>query len=252
MTSPTNEKLRLFEPPRLPFNSRNDSFNFARKSIEDSERWLAANNIRRADHHLESKIKLHLYVTSIPDSRIFKLASMVVPFVDVQSSGTTNQRSFGMENRPHIFHCQGENTLMFGSTGQSIERPQNIVTSTVRLELLDERSQIAPDALAFVPHCIREFAIFFCEWEISAVDASRPKHEGAVACCLVKRVAQIGDDIGSGFSHRARNLISETELYYLFSSLRIVLFDNCVSGFFDEGAAHRFKLNDICFSALDE
>ena len=209
----------------LSFNTRDDAFNFARKLAEDSNRWLSAHNISRANDYFKAKAEVQLHISSRTDSRKFKLVSSVVPGINVDLTGSLDKISIGaFQNGSSIIEGDAENPLMFIRARKFTERPKEIVPSIVRIELQDEIEQIGPYFLTVPLRYGIEIGRIFAEWEIGIGDVRGAQGDCAIAYCLVKGVSQIIDNGGSQNSDLAGDAFVKPDLDDSFGCLRIELF----------------------------
>jgi hypothetical protein len=239
------------KPFGLRFYTANDGRDFARECVEDSNRWLAAHNVSRANDYFHGKTDLHIHIATRPHSCKLHLVSRLVHF-EGDFDRSFGVQSVGVHNEVRNAKADGEYALVFDWTGQMVKSPQNVVAAIVGLEAFDEVNQSWVDFLAIPIDRVLKIFNALPEWEMRFRDICRAKQQGAVAYGLIKCMAKVGNYSVAEQPSQIGDRATEFDLDDLFPGLFIHCREIGAFASLNEALANRVQLGDVFYSAIDE
>jgi hypothetical protein len=119
---------------RLRFDTRDDALDFSKKSVEDSQRWLAAHHINLAQGYAKGDFELALDL-AFPayGAEVQLLFFSVPPITDSCGAGPCPDRS-GDNLETFDISLYRKDHLVFVGAGHSAQCPKQVITSKIRLK----------------------------------------------------------------------------------------------------------------------
>lgn len=236
--------------PRLCFDSHQDAINYVRLSVENANRWLATNNLDLVKRYTELDLHIVLnlrFRTTDPD-------------YDLVFSAVPNWRYAYFPDdslAPHVFEVHsangkpdGNKYLVFVGVREFIDGPEEVIPSFVRLESSKHRNDLLREVLAFPLDAILQPTGAVAEGKVGM---SGNRSASAGVCNSVPRqiqsLSEIDDNVGGGSFNLAGNWVSEFNLGYLVSTIRVGLSNTGVCCGFEEGCNLPIKINNMFLCA---
>jgi hypothetical protein len=246
---------RLDEAPRLRFESPNDAMDFARKSVEQSRRWLAARDLTVAQRYKQGHAhltiiveassgmhpsKLELLLCAIPT--VYKVAW---PFNDERIAIRVFYKNVGN------IDVKLEDKLVFIRPRNPAHRVEQVIASAVWLECLDQADDLARDAAALATYLPVDRPGVRREREV-AVPLRGAELDGGGVDGLIKRVPQVVEAVGSNDAQPSWDRLNDPDFAQVVSGLTVKLGDWSASAAFDESLTLKFKLVDVFPCPVEE
>jgi hypothetical protein len=238
----------------LRLDTKDDALNYANKLVERLHDWAVAQGVRApCEDYLEAQCEILIDVqfASGRKPRDFKLVMQVIPLVDgdFQQPGRLNN---GLHEGGGILEAGPDYCLMRGA-GEVAHRPQNSIAIPsivwLKKEAVVDEAVVNVHALPF--HFLFEVFRVSSEWEIDSLCVFAPECNGRLTKTLVERDPQFFHDVGCEASDFRWEPSLESELNDLFSGLWVGVSDKCVIARLADRIAHKFKLGEAFFSAIE-
>lgn len=233
----------------LRFETEDDAINFARQQVEHSQDWLASNNLCCAKRYEDGRLDIAVHLTARKYARKFQLVLSAIPNIPMKDPGSNfvpesagQQGQFGLKSH-----------LMLVWSDKTGKRPQKVIPSTVRLEVLDEALQFNGDMFprSLLLKDLLEVRRILGKREIAVHLAAANLHCGSVDC-LIKGVSEIVKGVRCDGTEIVGDIpIDQSDLQHLVSCLRIALFDHDLTASLEEGVTSIFELDNVFFSPRD-
>jgi hypothetical protein len=243
------------ETGRLRFNGHNDALDFARKSVEESRRWLAARGLTVAERYKQGQLYLALAIK--PTSRLYpnhiKLLLRAVPpqNSDVGRSLEKTETCLCAEKEVGKIDVQLENNLVFIRARQPTHGVKEVVPSTVWLESLEERYEIGRDVPTVTSDNFINAPRIASKRKV-VVPFLAPKLKCGSIDNLVQRMPEIVEGIGCSNPQSPRRFMGDPNLDQLITGLTVYLGEWHASALLSEDVAFSFKLVDVFPSPCEE
>lgn len=237
----------------LRFDRAEDSLNFARQSVEESRRWLAARGLTVANRYEQGEFCLRtaLYLSTESDSGKLKFLLRPVPSEITDLRRAREFSDHVVENEVGQIEVHVENELVFVGPGESVQRVKKVIPSTVWLEPFEDGNEADMDGATPLSDRLVNFSSVLRKGEIVTTLRSAEFDIGAVDR-LVECVPEIVESIRRKHAKAARYFLSNAVLDDVLARLSVNLSDWDGEATVKESSGFRIKALYVVPSPIDE
>lgn len=240
--------LNEAESRGLSFGSHQDALDFARKSVEDSHRWLLGQKVDFAEDYKKGNIEIVIRVRTGRDTHQFEFVFVAVPFGKIEGNSPSSDNDL-VDLDASGSRCIGAEDAVFIGVRQLVQSPEQIIPSFVWLKRAKDRNDIRRNIFAAPLYDSVKLVGTFGEGEIRRFCITDACCGGYGKANLVQRRPEVVDGICSEVHQFFGDWGSKFEFDNLLASVRVALSPMGVRLFVVEGLEDSCKIVDVFLCA---
>jgi hypothetical protein len=209
------------EPDRLSFKSHDDALNYARKLVEDSNRWLVVHEFNAANRYMLGDVEIRINFTAGLNAENFHFVFRAIP--DRVHNVSAVPRKV-IHHKATAVNSDGADELMFIGVTELVQCPQEVVPSFVWLERAHEVNDFFRQVFAPASYAVLKFSFVVGEGEVGESSAL-PKCDGDGIQGMIEGGAQVVNGVNSDMSQSGGHGLGELDLMHILRCIRIELND---------------------------
>lgn len=211
-----------FEASGLCFDTVDDARDFARQSVEDSQHWLAANDVDFVKRYAEGDVYIVLKLRVGTHHREYDLVFLGVP------RWSREQEVFCAD--PHVpdlcaahDYADGHNQSVLVTARGAVQCPQQVVPSLVRLERPQVRDDLLRKIFAPAFDGVLQFAGTASEGEVCVLGVDRARGDRDGIHGEVERGSEVVERVSGKLTGEVGNRLAQRDLVRVVDAIRVGL-----------------------------
>jgi hypothetical protein len=230
-------ELEQLEHVRLKFDSHDDVLDYARKTVEESNHWLAVHKLDIVNRYIRNEVEIHVKCTSRLNATKFHFVFNSIPSGARKHCITAKSQVCAGEIASG--RSEGAYDHVFVGVTDSVQYPQQVIPSFVCLERAHEVTDFFGQVFA---------SSFYRRFKVSSVVGNWEGGIGGGAegvNSFVEGGAQINDGITKDVFQVGWHGLNEFDLINFLGSFRVSLNDSGVWLTREELVDLPFKVTDV-------
>jgi hypothetical protein len=211
----------------LRFDSHQDALNYAAELVQSSRDWLAINDLDVVKRYKKGELEVVLECRSRPEFNKYHLVFRSVPYVG-RGHGEKSSTRDVYSVWPKCL-SNGNDHLMFIGVGDFVQCPQEIISSSVRLETAKERVDFFRNILGS-PQCAWHVGNASSEGERAVFGLANAGSRSKSVPSIIEGTPQGDHDVGSSIGDTCWDFLRHPDFFQRMSRLFRVQLSNSLVG----------------------
>jgi hypothetical protein len=241
----------------LCFRSQQDALNYARHTVEDSNRRLAAQSINAVARYLKGEIGIYIGLRTLRDGHECDLVFLRVPANTKSAwadSFTDPIFGFnpGAEENGRGCSDKGPESEVFIGVSNLVYGPKGLIPSFVTIEILKERLDFRGKILASSGHMVPEFLFRGpADGKFDCPQARSFGSDGGCVSALIENGTKIVSGIEKNAGQYLRKLLNDFDFMKIINGIRIRINEAGPWLFCDKSVSDNVEIVDVMLCAQE-
>ena len=234
---------------RLCFDSQDDALDFARRSVEKSQNWLARNSLDFAKRYKEGELEIVIHLSVVARAEEYDLVFFAVPVVSGDRSASRDSHIASMKPGGGRAHRDDEPMIAFPAN--PVECPNYVVPSFVRVETPKEREDIRWEILAIASESIFKLSGRVGDGKMNTIGSASSRGNSDRVHRLIEGGSQAIDHIVGEVGVPVGKQFRESDFVKLVNAIRVGLNETHVWFFLEKLLDPSIKIANLFLCPRD-